>query len=79
MITWTKVADNYWILNYKNKIYRIESLEKLFIYTMAFGVKIKEIEYALLEMNKMNHNYCEFGFWKKFVYSLRKSNSEIYN
>lgn len=79
MINWTKLHDNYWILTYKKRVYRIESLEKLVVYSLAFGIKMSEIEYTLLELNKRNHNYAEFGVFKGFIYSCAKNKSQLYN
>lgn len=73
MINFTKLSDTNYIINYKKRTFKIDSLEKLFVYGLAFGIKLKEIEFAILEMSRMDHNYCEFGVMhKRFVYSTHK-------
>lgn len=72
MISWTKLTDDKWIIRYHNgKAKKIETLEKLVLWTLALEVDIEEIEHAILEMNRLDHDYCEFGFWKHFVYSKK--------
>lgn len=78
MITWTKVMQDHWKIIYKNKTFWIESLEKLFVYNMAFGIECDEIEFALLTMEQNNHNYAEFSSGKfngekTFIYSEKRS------
>lgn len=79
MIKLTKVSPNYWLVIRKNKSYKIESIEKLFVYLLAFGIKFKEIETALLELEKNLHDYAEFGVYKKFVFSMKLDKREVYN
>lgn len=79
VIRWTKIHDNYWILNYKDKTYKIESIEKLFVFSLGFGLKFNEIEYALLKLNRLNHNFAEFSKWNKLILTNRKLNGQLYN
>jgi hypothetical protein len=72
MITWTKISDDNWIVKWKNKSKKFDDQMKVILWTLALDVKIDEIEYAMLELIKNDHNYAEFGvFQKAFVYSKR--------
>lgn len=75
MIKWMKTRENpdQWIIQRKGKTYPIKNLETLFVYSLAFNVKIEAIEEAVLYMEKNNHNYAEFGFSGKFVFSDKKN------
>jgi len=72
MITWKKWNENQWIIQRKGKTYPIKNLESLFVYSLAFNCKLKEIEDAIIFMNKNDHNYAEFGFSGNFVFSEKR-------
>lgn len=69
MISWTKINENYWIWRYKDKVKKLNSIRELVLHNLAMEVDLDESEFALLEMSRNEHNYCEFGIWKTFIYS----------
>lgn len=73
-IKWFKVNSNpdKWIIQRKGKTYPVKNLETLFVYSLAFNVKMEAIEEAVLFMEKNNDNYAEFGINGKFVFSDKK-------
>ena len=72
MITWTKIADDNWIVKWKDKSKKFDDQMKVILWTLALDVKIDEIEHAMLELIRNEHNYCEFGFLQKmFIFSKR--------
>lgn len=75
MINWTKTSDNKYIIKTYNKVTTVDNIKSLTAWSMAFNkhITIDEIEVALLEMNKNDHDYCEFGMYGRFVYSKRIS------
>jgi hypothetical protein len=75
MINWTKTKDNKWIIKSNNKTTTVDNIKSLTAWTMAFNknVTIDEIEIALVEMNRNDHDYCEFGIYGRFTISKRAS------
>jgi len=72
-IKWLKTEDDRYTLIYKNKTKKANTLEKLFVWTYVLNVPLDEIEYALLEMHKHDHNYVEFGGIKRsFIFSEKR-------
>jgi hypothetical protein len=73
MTTWQQIDANRFIIRSKGKVITVNTIQSLTAYTMAFNkhTTIDEIEYALLEMNRNGHDYCEFGVYGKFVFSKR--------
>lgn len=71
-IKWTKTNDE-WSIIYKEKVFKADTLEKLFIKTYALGISLDEIEVAYLEVDRNDHNYAEFGGFKKsFIFSEKR-------
>jgi hypothetical protein len=67
MVNWTKIHNELWIIKKGERVFRIHNIEKLIVYSLAMGIDIDEIEYALLELNKLDHNYASFGIWNTFI------------
>lgn len=72
MVSWTKINDYYWIWRYDSKVKKLTSVRDLVIHNLAVEIDLEESEFALVEMNRQDHNYCEFGLWKTFIASQRK-------
>lgn len=71
MTSWIKTSSTTFIIKRGGKTFQIENLEKLFVYSLAMGIKFNDIEFALLEMEKNDHDYCEFGIWNGFTISKK--------
>jgi hypothetical protein len=69
MISWTKIADDNWLVRWDGKVKRFNDQMKVILWTLALEVHIDEIERAMLSIINQDDNYCEFGLWKTFVYS----------
>lgn len=72
MISWQEIDKDRWVIKFEDKIKKVHSLKDLILTSLVLGIEIDEIEAALLEMNKENHNFAEFGSLnKRFIYSDR--------
>lgn len=71
MISWYRVNENCW--EFRIEMYPLEcnDLREVVICSLEAGLSWKEMKIACEEMDKHNHNYCEFGINGKFVYSER--------
>lgn len=71
MIKWIKHNETHFTLQQDDYKKEIDTLEKLFVWSLFLGIPLKEIEIALLEMQRNEHNLAEFGMKKTFIYSRR--------
>lgn len=71
MIKIYKLSDENYLVKWKKHSKPIDSQTKLILFLLVLDVELDEIEHGLLELIKNDHNYLEFGIWKKFVYSKR--------
>jgi hypothetical protein len=69
LISWTKISDDNWLVRWNGKVKSFNDQMKVILWTLALEVSIDDIEYALLQFINQDHNYCEFGLFKTFVYS----------
>lgn len=85
MISWTKIADDNWLVRWDGKVKKLNDQMKVILWTLVLMEQketdkrklknhINEVEYAMLEMIKCDHNYVEFGLFNTFVYSDRIGN-----
>lgn len=67
-----KLAENEYILRINNRPKYFSSIKKLCTYSLIMGIDIGELETALVEMARNDHNFAEFGMLKKsFLFSGR--------
>lgn len=77
MISWTKIADDNWLVRWDGKVKKFNDQLKVILWTLALDVHIDEVERAMVEIIKQDHNYAEFGLWKTFVFSDRIGNESV--
>lgn len=65
-----KVTETEYILLSDAKVKYTSSIEQLVVNCAYVGIKFSELEAALTEMIKHDHNFANFGFFNKdFVFS----------
>lgn len=74
MVQWVKIKEDLWNVIYSDGTKRIDSLTKLIAFSLILEISINDIETALLEMEKNDHNLAEFGIFKGLVYTKRMEN-----
>lgn len=72
-MTLLKLNDNEFILRYDETRARFcSSIENLFVLGKVLKMDLNELEIALVEMNRQDHNFAEFGNIRStFIYSKR--------
>lgn len=72
-MTLIKVQEKEFILKWDEKKARYcSSLEELFVLGKVLELDLDELEHAVLELERNNHNYAELGDYKgALIYSKR--------
>jgi hypothetical protein len=78
MIKVEKLNETNFVIKSDGKTLKVDNIKSLFAWCMTFGAYFEEIEVALHEMIKMNHNICEFGVDGYFIFSERKVNEKYH-
>lgn len=71
MIKLYKLSDENYLVKWKNKSKPIDSQTKLILFLLILDIELDEIEEALCQLIKNDHNYAEFGIFKSFAFSKR--------
>lgn len=70
----------YRLRDLKNGMYQIHVLDgqafegpvrPIFLKCVALGLKPAEVEEAILDMTRLNHDYAEFGVFKTYIFSAK--------
>lgn len=69
MISWYMKDEDNWLLSYKDKHMNLKSFDEVKYCARQFGISNEDIHLALTNMIQHDHNSCQFGVWKSFIYS----------
>lgn len=71
MISWLKLEDDNWMFVFNGYSIECKSLRDIVVCSLEAGLSWKQMHVACDEMDKNDHNYCEFGLRKTFTFSTR--------
>jgi hypothetical protein len=78
MTTWQQIDNDKFIIRSKERVITVDNIRSLIAYSIAFGLEMKDIEYARLEMERTGHDYAEFGFLGTLIYTKRTINEKFH-
>ena len=67
-----EIAHDEWILDDRNDTIVGGSFKDVIKYAISLGFNLEEIEVAVTEMVKREHNAAHFGGGRKFIYTFQK-------
>ncbi len=68
-----EITKDEWILNVRGGALFTGTLRTVVLHCVkSLGFKLSEIEVALFEMHKNDHNGAHFGVYKGFIFSFQK-------
>lgn len=72
MITWIKLKDNRWLFKRDGATKELDNFKQLYLWSTFSNIPDDEIIAAQMALNdNNNHNYVEFGMYKRFTHSGR--------
>lgn len=71
MISWTQIKDDLWLVKADEYVKKAKSVQDLIFISLVLEINIDEIEEAILELNRNDHNFAEFGMNKTLTYTRK--------
>lgn len=71
-----EITPDEWILNVKDGPLYIGTFKKVVKHAIKMGFKMEELEIAVSEMLKKDHNAAHFGIHKGFIHTFKKDFSD---
>lgn len=61
MIEFLKFNENQWLIKRKEKTYPVKTIEQIFVYLLAFNIKLNLIEDAVIKIEMGHFNFARFS------------------
>lgn len=73
-----EITQNEWILKVKNGPMYVGTFKKVVKHAVTkMGFDLEEINVAVKEMIKYNHNAAHFGMYRGFIYTFQKDFTNV--